>query len=430
MDDSGEVPQTESAIDRLERLRSESAGHRVVSIPLLKGSGHLVVDHLLVQEIFKSQDFVRPPFFRKAFGDGLLLSDGERWAHSRKVIQPELSPTAVRSMQDVIDDCIKELQTDWSRASEEDRSVPLVADIASCVLRITVRVLFGVDLGAPDPRALSVVRLTAASNELAGLGVFDPRAMVGGRLINALQKERTDVESLAAELIASRRDAPDAGACPVDLLDHLLDPAFIEAPVADGGCPVGHKGLIEEMVLLLLASVETTTASTSNTLQLLADHPACTERLREDLPDGTWVQACFRESLRLRPPVWFNGRVALERFELSSGDTIESGDHVYVCPYLIHRDPLLWEEPDRFLPERFIDGVVREGASFMPFGLGRHYCVGSGLATAISTSLVSSILANHDVSIEVSSDHEPGGGFLLGPSLGSRARITPTSRPG
>ena len=428
----------ETAIERLERLRSESVGHRVVSIPLLKGSGHLVVDHRLVQEVFSSQALVRPPFFRKAFGEGLLLADGDRWAHSRRVIQPALSASAVRSLEGLVDECVGELLAGWAEAAETGRSVPLVSDIASCVLRITVRGLFGFDTGRNDPRALSVVRLTAASNELAGLGVFDPRTLVGGRLIKALQSERADVESLARELIEKRRGLDAGSGCPEDLLGRLLEPSFLDAKVGDGGCPVGERGLLEEIVLLLLASVETTTASTANALQLIGSDPACARGIRSEArsdsgddqgdPDAApFVHACFREALRLRPPVWFNGRFAVERVELSSGHVVEPEDHVYVCPYLLHRDPDLWPEPDRFLPDRFTDAKVREGASYMPFGLGRHYCVGSGLATLIATRLLAGVLANHDVVIDSPPDKTPGGGFLLGPSLTATASFTPLS---
>lgn len=435
MDSQSPRSAPETAIERLERLRVESQGQRIVSMPLLKGVGHLVLDPLLIQEVFTSTLFIRPPFFRKAFGEGLLLAEGDRWSLSRRTVQPGLSPACVRSFAPMVYRFIEDLRDEWSNASDAGREVEVVADLAASVLRCAVNALLGADLGPHDARARSVVRLTAASNKLAGLGVFDPKALIDVEMVATLQKERAELESLAHELIEKRQNEPTEAEQSQDILSRLLEPSFLEAPVGDGGCPVGEKGLLDEIVLLLLASVETTTASTANAIELLSQHPEILQRMRteihaadpqvEDLPRHLpFTLACLRESLRIRPPVWFNGRYALERVELSSGDVVEEGDHVYMCPYLVHHDPDLWEEPDSYRPERFIDNEVREGASYMPFGLGRHYCVGAGLATLIGTTVLARIIGDFDVVISKRPTHEPDSGFLLGPALDSRAHVT------
>ena len=398
----------------------------------VRGSGHLIVDPPLVQEVLASRLFIRPPFFRKAFGEGLLLAEGERWSLARKTIQPMLSAKRVQDHAPVIAMCVDELAEQWTIAAGKNETVELVADIAALVLRITTRTLLGHDLGMDFSRARSIVRLTAASNQLAGLGVFDPKAMVNPALMLSLRDERAAVESLAEELLSIRTGSSPAASDVDDLLGRLLAPTFIDAPVAEGGCPIGKAGLVDELVLLLLASVETTTASTGNAIELLTANPRALAAMREESAraeaENPYRLACFRETLRLRPPVWFNGRCATEALTLSSGDAIASGDHVYLCPYLMHRDANVFDNVESFQPERFIGpSAVREGPSYMPFGLGRHYCVGAGLATSIAMQILGTLVARFDIEILENPTHGPDGGFLLGPEFASRARLWPTA---
>lgn len=424
---------SERALDRLERLRTESKGKQVISMPMLKGTGHLLVDHRLIREVLTSTAFIRPPFFGKAFGTGLLFADGERWKVSRRTIQPMLSGRCIQGHATLVARFVDELRDEWQAAAGAGSEVPVVVDLAGLVLRSSVAALFGVDLGAHDARAISVLRLSGAANQLAGLGVFDPKALVDPEMTTILREERSKVEALAIELVRARR-AESGAEDPSDLLSCLLDTAFLDAPV-EGKCPIGEQGLLDEMVLLLLASVETTTASTANAIELLGQNPAAIERLRTEidsieqdeenrLPERPWTTSCFRESLRIRPPVWFNARCALERFELSSGDVIEKDGFVFICPYLVHHDPELWVEADQYRPQRFLEEEVREGDVFMPFGLGRHYCVGAGLATLIGTEVLARTISTLDIAILARPTSEPVDGFLIGPAIGSKARIS------
>lgn len=432
MGDREEQP-VESAVARLERLRRESEGRRVVTMPLLAGFGHLVLDAGMIQEIFTNTSLIRPPFFRKAIGKGLIVAEGDRWTLSRRTVQPELSPRTVGSMGDLVRNQIALLLEEWSDPASDGSSIPLVTHVTETVFRIALTALFGCDVGAHDPRARSVIRLSSAYNELTGLGVFDSRAKVGAEMLKTIQTERATIDSLGRDLVQNRRESRAPG-CPGFLIDKLMDPAFTDRPIGPDQCPIGGDGLIEEIVLMLLASVETTTASTINTIDFLSQHPDAVGRLRDEAAetpceaaptDRPWLLACFRESLRLRPPVWFNGRYATEEIEFSTGDVVGEGDHIYVCPYLMHREPSLWDHPDLFDPDRFFEKSIRESAAFMPFGLGRHYCVGSGLATLVATSFVSAIFGGFDVSIHEKSDGDPRGGFLLGPDLDVRATLTP-----
>jgi len=427
MQGSQSSPVPERAIDLLERLRSESMGQDVVPMPMAKGTGHLLVDHNLIREVMTSRKFIRPEFLRKAFGEGLLFAEGERWKISRRALKPDMSVSCIRSRRPLVAGHVEDLVEEWTAEARAGREIEVVKDIAGTVFRASVSSFFGVDLGAHDPRALSVIRLSAASNQLSGLGVFDPRRTIDPMMTSVLRDEREVIASLGMEFVERRRNEPASSGEP-DLLDRLLDASFIDAET-ENGCPVGKKGLIDELVLLFLASTETTTASSANTIEFLSRNPETLQRLREELdasgPDSEleYTHCCFHEALRLRPPVWFNGRVALEEVELSNGHVIEEGGFVFICPYLVHHDPELWEDSSEFRPERFMDSKARQSELFMPFGLGHHYCIGAGMATLIGTQLVAGICKLLDVDMLSRPTDEPLDGFLLGPAMGSKAAL-------
>lgn len=424
-------PQTsETALQRLERLRASAQGRRIVPMPMIRGIGHLIVDHTLILEVLSSTNFIRAPYLSDAFGEGLLLAEGERWSISRPVVQPFYTLKRLAGHAERLGKFADELCEKWVTAAQAGEEIDAVRDLVGLVFRSSVAVFSGVDLGPDDPRAEALVRLTGAANQLAGLGIFDPKSLIQPSMAAALRDDRKALEEVARELIERRKAESHEGSPPNDLMSALLSPSFLEASVR--GCPIGQKGLFDEIVLLLQASVETTSSSTANAIELLGKHPEAVQRLRDEVNEKgvhtgqelPWVTACYREGLRLRPPVWFNGRCALKEYTLNSGDVIEEGGFVFVCPYLVHHDPELWDEVESYRPDRFIEGAVREGATYMPFGLGRHYCVGASLATLVATSVLSRVFGVLDIEILARASSEPHAGFLLGPALDSKAKVT------
>ena len=96
-----------------------------------------------------------------------------------------------------------------------------------------------------------------------------------------------------------------------------------------------------------------------------------------------WV---VREALRLWPIAWLLARRPRGRHSVE-GETVEEGDQVIVCTYLLHRHPDHWSEAHRFLPHRWAAG--QPSTAYLPFGWGRHFCA----AASLTLELVESILA-------------------------------------
>ena len=107
-----------------------------------------------------------------------------------------------------------------------------------------------------------------------------------------------------------------------------------------------------------------------------------------------WTNAVFCESMRLYPPIWLFTRVASDDVVL--GDyAIAKGTVTIVSSYVIHRMASVWDEPEVFRPERFLDKKPNElpKGSYLPFGWGPHMCIGAGFAMIQAQLVVAKVCA-------------------------------------
>ena len=183
-----------------------------------------------------------------------------------------------------------------------------------------------------------------------------------------------------------------------DLLDILMDAA--EDKNAEVRLTMEN---IKAFVLdILTAGSDTTATSVEWMLAYLINHPACMDKLRAeldavvgasrlvgelDVPNLPYLQAVFKETLRLQPPAVFAQRETIETVHVR-GYTIPPKTTMFFSIYSVGRDPAYWEKPLEFDPERFMPGGAGAGVDpkgqhmqLMPFGSGRRACPGMGLAS-------------------------------------------------
>ena len=149
----------------------------------------------------------------------------------------------------------------------------------------------------------------------------------------------------------------------------------------------------DEAMTLFVAGHETTAQAMAWSWYLLAQHPRHLERLRnEGLPYALQV---MKESMRLYPPAFVVGRAALRETSIG-GFQIHKDELVLIAPWLLHRDPRLFEDPLTFDPDRFV--AEREAAlprfAYMPFGGGRRICIGNQFALMEGQIILSTIAQN------------------------------------
>ena len=165
----------------------------------------------------------------------------------------------------------------------------------------------------------------------------------------------------------------------------------MEARDPDTGAGFTDAELRNEAITMLLAGHETTASALSWTFALLAAHPEAAARVRaevddvlgqrtpmlDDLPRLTFTTQAIQETMRLYPSIWAIERRAVSH-DVIGGFAIPAGSSVIISPYVLHRHPRFWPDPERFDPSRF--DRPKPSPAYLPFGAGPRYCVGSEFA--------------------------------------------------
>jgi cytochrome P450 len=195
------------------------------------------------------------------------------------------------------------------------------------------------------------------------------------------------LDTILYRIIQERRaSGEDRG----DLLSMLL-----HAQDEDDGGRMTDKQLRDEAMTLFLAGHETTANALSWALYLLTSHPEVEARLAAelrdvlggrsptvaDLPRLRYTEMVVTEAMRLYPPVYAFGREAVQACTLG-GYHVPAGMTIVMSQWVMHRDGRYFDNPEKFLPERWADGLAKRLPKFayFPFGGGPRLCIGNGFA--------------------------------------------------
>ncbi len=322
----------------------------------------------------------------RVLGTGLLTSEGEFWRRQRRIAAPAFHHRRLVALTEIMVEAIAAKSLEWrERAGDE---VDMLHEMMQLTMDIVTRTLFSSDV-ADDAAELgaAVTRLldgfgSPSLVDLIGLPEWMPRSR--DREAEAAIRY---VEDRLYRIIAERR----AGGTPrEDLLQMLLDSKDEET-----GEGMSDEQLRDELFTLFAAGHETTANALTWTWYLLALHPEAEARLHAErdaaLRDGApafgdlenlpYSRMVFEESMRLYPPAFSTSRVALEEDRIGE-HVIPKGAIVTLSPWVTHRNPHLWPDPERFDPERFAPGKQRERHKFayFPFGGGPRVCIGNAFA--------------------------------------------------
>ena len=138
-----------------------------------------------------------------------------------------------------------------------------------------------------------------------------------------------------------------------------------------------------------------------------------------DVPRLPYARMVLSEAMRLYPPAWMLGRSARQDDVL--GDfVVKRGQFVLVSPYVTHRHPGLWDRPTEFDPTRFLDGRSEKlpKFSYLPFGGGQRFCIGSHFASMQSALMLASIVQRYALSVVPDHPVRPYAMITLRPKWG------------
>jgi cytochrome P450 len=260
-------------------------------------------------------------------------------------------------------------------------------------LDIILRTVFGV--GKDEAGKLADLRgalrefldITTNPRFLLPLLLVGPNRIRG---ISALRRRIDRVDELIYREIAERRRAGD-----VEERDDVLS-MMIGAHHEDGS-PMSDGEMRDELVTLLVAGHETTATSLSWAVERLVRHPEKLERLRAEVGDGReeYLTATIQETLRLRPVISIVLRRLTEPVEIG-GYELPAGVSVAPSIYLVHRNPEIYPEPERFLPERFLERPPGT-YTWIPFGGGVRRCLGASFAQFEMAVVLKELVKRHQI---------------------------------
>jgi len=297
---------------------------------------------------------------RRYLGPTLNTLDGRAHRERRLLLQPALDRRRVAAAAPMLERHVEQALAGLRSGARVD--VRGLVDPLS--LRIACRFLLGADLGGAAPQlAADLAVLMAAVPRVGPAWRLGP----GGRA-------HTRVVSFASGAVAARRATGDDDD---DLLGVL---------VASG---LPDEVVHGEIVAFLLAAADEPPSALAAAVSLLGRRPDAQDRLVEELGragpgDSTpYLDAVLREALRLYPPARHVDRCPVRALDVG-GSRLERGTNVIVSPLVLHRDAGVFEQPDAFRPERWLEGRPEPPrGAYVPFGAGVHTCIGEPLATAI-----------------------------------------------
>lgn len=198
------------------------------------------------------------------------------------------------------------------------------------------------------------------------------------------------VDALLYREIAERRAAGDLAE-----RDDIL--SMLVAARHEDGSPMTDAEMRDELLTLLVAGHETTATALSWAMERLVRHPEKLERLREETHSGSeeYLTATVQETLRLRPVIVLVIRRLTEPVQIG-GYELPAGASVTPCIHLVHRDPAIYPEPERFLPERFLDNPPGT-YTWIPFGGGVRRCLGASFAQFEMAVVLRELVKRRDV---------------------------------
>lgn len=380
---------------------------------------HCVFSPEGVQQILASQaaNFRKDNQFyeelRRSAGNGLLTAQDADYLRQRRLIQPLFTKRQVDSYATAVT-----LEADGTVERWRDAAggvVDVVREMDRLALRTVSRILFGADVEAAVDVIHDNFPVVSEYVTRRGFSPVNPprswplpsnrRAEAASQAVYAVC-DRIIAERRAAEATAAAASAGTASAEGDDLLS-LLSRASSEQ---DGSLDAAE--LRDQVLVFLVAGHETTATSMAFALHLLACHPEAQKRAHEEadrLPSGRapsaadldelpYLTRVLKEAMRLYPAAPVVGRRSVEAAEVD-GHLIPAGADVLVLPWVTHRHPDLWDEPERFDPDRFTPEreAARHRYAWFPFGGGPRACIGQHFSMLESVLALAALLRSYEL---------------------------------
>ncbi|XP_028776907.1 cytochrome P450 CYP82D47 [Neltuma alba] len=394
--------------------------------------------------------------------------DGPYWRKLRKLVMLELlSARRVESLKYVyeseIDVFIGDLYSYGDGDNNNKRKVVISEWLERLTLNIITRMIagkryFGNSQDVDDEEARRVVKLIKDFMHISG--EFVPSDLIPflrwfpgeGKVLRSMKKMASDLDSLASSWVEEHRvKKKESNSEKQDFIDFML------SVIEEDDSTLGHTrdAIIKANILsLILAGADTTSINLTWMLALLLNNKHVLKRAQEeidhhvgkqrwvqtsDTKNLTYLEAIFKETLRLYPagPLLIPHEATQDCY--ISGYYVPKGTRVLANVWKLHRDPTIWSQSEKFMPERFItennnNGEIDHGEGYahfqyLPFGSGRRACPGSNLAAQVSVLTLARLLQGFELEVYEKVDMKEGTSITLPKATPLQVILTPRLSP-
>jgi cytochrome P450 len=364
------------------------------------------------------------------WGESLLTAEGETWRQQRRRVQPSFKREHTVGFAPAITRRTAEMLDRWEKAADSGQELVLYNEMTQLALVIIGDVLFGAELwedvsemaGAVQT-ALRVLKTRVAA--LAPLPLWIPTSQ-NRRFKRAMDTLNRGI----AKIVEQNRRAATPGRSFLAML--------MEARDSETGERMSEEQLHQEAIGMLQQGHDTIGETLAWTWYFLSLHPEIERRLHAevsqvlgdrvptvaDLERLKYANLVVQESLRIIPPVWIIPRDAIKDDEIG-GYRIPASSTVLLSPYLTHRHPEFWENPEAFDPDRFLPerSKGRPRHAYFPFGGGPRLCMGADMAIMETLLIMAMVVQRYRLHLVPCHREEPECILDMIPRHGVRATV-------
>jgi cytochrome P450 len=327
---------------------------------------------------------------------GVLVVDGEEHDRYRELMEAPLHPSRLPAYTRMMIEQTDRVSSTWV----EGEVVDMLVEGRKIALLIIMQTLFSKDIWDDLPLLWTPILKT--------IRYISPGPWILWRRMPrpGYKKPLKVLDDYLYGIIAQRR----MGDFEQDLLQHLIDAGLTDDVIRD------------QMLTMLIAGHDTSTALLAWTFALLGQHPEVHARVMQEvnsMEKSPLLDQVIKESLRLYPPIHIGNRRVAESLRLEEGD-IAAGERMFYSIYLTHRDPAIWENAEAFCPERFAHGRKTPPFSYVPFGGGPRACIGAAFGQAEARLVLARLLRthtfefmNHKINAHMGATLEPRPGVMM-----------------
>lgn len=359
-------------------------------------------------------------------GRGLLTSEDETWRRHRRIMAPAFDHRSIVGYAPIMTEIAERLVAEW-----DSRPQGTALDVAAAMMHATLHIISRTMFSSDSDDIVDIVEKGVERYQAEvrpGLADLLELPVWLSRLGSAHHPERifTAFDRAIDRLLAARERDPASQ--PKDLLARL-----IAARDEETGGGMSAEEVRNQVVTIFMAGHETTAQALTWTWYLLSQHPAVEAKLHaelgavlggrtprhEQLGQLPYTRMVIEEAMRLYPPAHTLSRTAMGEDEVL-GRRIPKGAQIMIVPWLLHRNPRLWQDPERFDPERFAPdrAASRLRFAYIPFGAGPRICIGAAFAMAEAMLILTTVAQRYRLRLKPGFPVEPQGLITLRPRHG------------